>query len=132
MKKDNNKFIRDLKSKIGITTLRLCIFLSIVFLFMFLAMIFVKGYKVLSWDFITKFPEEHMTKGGIFPAIIGSLYLTVLSIIFALPLGVFAAVYLNEYAKPAWLVRIIRLAINTLAGVPSIVFGLFGLAVFVW
>ena len=131
MKRDNNKIIRDIKSHIGITTLRICIFLSIVFLFMFLAMIFVKGYKVLSWDFIVKFPEEHMTMGGIFPAIVGSLYLTVFSIIFALPLGVFAAVYLNEYAKPAWLVRIIRLAINTLAGVPSIVFGLFGLAVFV-
>jgi len=123
--------IRTVKSFIGISLLRASIFLSIIFLFMFLIMIFSKGYKVLSFSFISEFPEDAMTRGGIFPAIIGSFYLTFLTILIALPLGVLAAVFLSEYAKPAWLVRIIRLAINTLAGVPSIVFGLFGLAVFV-
>jgi phosphate transport system permease protein len=72
-----------------------------------------------------------MNSGGIFPAIIVTLYLTILTILFAFPLGVLAAIYLTEYAREGILVNTIRTAINTLAGVPSIVFGLFGLAVFV-
>jgi phosphate transport system permease protein len=72
-----------------------------------------------------------MTEGGIFPALVGTLCLTFGAIIFALPLGVFAAIYLTEYAKQGKVVRIIRLGINNLAGVPSVVFGLFGLAIFV-
>jgi phosphate transport system permease protein len=72
-----------------------------------------------------------MTKGGIFPAIIGTLYLTVLSVLFAFPIGVLSAIYLVEYAKENFLVTVIRTAIGTLAGVPSIIFGLFGLAIFV-
>jgi phosphate transport system permease protein len=72
-----------------------------------------------------------MTKGGILPAILGTLYLSVGAILAALPLGIGAAIYLVEYARPGQLVRLIRLGINNLAGVPSIVFGLFGFAVFV-
>ena len=72
-----------------------------------------------------------MTEGGIFPAIVGTFWLTVFSMMVALPLGIFSAIFLTSYAKPAWLVRIVRVAINTLAGVPSIIYGLFGLTVFV-
>ena len=86
---------------------------------------------MLSWGFLTQMPREGMTRGGILPAIIGTFYLTVGAILFALPLGVFAAIYLTEYARQGRLVRLIRLGINNLAGVPSVVFGLFGLAVFV-
>ncbi len=122
---------RKISNLVGLTLLRIIIITAIAFLLMFLAMIFMKGYKVLSPGFITEFPKDSMTKGGIFPALIGTFYLTVFSVIVAFPLGVFAAVFLTEYAKPQWLVSIIRIAINTLAGVPSIVFGLFGLALFV-
>jgi len=100
-------------------------------LFLILFFITVRGAKVLSWGFLTQMPREGMTRGGILPAIIGTFYLTVGAILFALPLGVFAAIYLTEYARQGRLVRLIRLGINNLAGVPSVVFGLFGLAVFV-
>lgn len=122
---------REIKAKIGILCLRIAILITILFLFVFLTLIFSKGFKVLNLSFLIQSPRMGMTEGGIFPAILGTLYLTLLSIAFAFPLGVLAAVYLSEYAKPVWLVSIIRTAINTLAGVPSIVFGLFGLAIFV-
>ena len=96
-----------------------------------LGFIFVNGLKAINWTFLTQPPLEAMTKGGIFPAIIGTIYLTVGAIIIAFPLGVASAVYLNEYAREGRLVRTIRLGINNLAGVPSVVFGLFGLALFV-
>jgi phosphate transport system permease protein len=87
--------------------------------------------KALSWEFLSQMPREAMTEGGIFPAIVGTLLLTAVSMAVALPLGVLAAIYLNEYAKDGLLRRIIRLATNNLAGVPSVVFGLFGMALFV-
>jgi len=90
-----------------------------------------EGVSALSWEFLTQPPKNGMTEGGIFPALVGTLCLTLGAIIFALPLGVFAAIYLTEYAKQGRVVRIIRLGINNLAGVPSVVFGLFGLAMFV-
>lgn len=105
--------------------------IAVLSLFIILFFIFIRGFKVLSLNFIFDFPREGMTKGGIFPAIIGTLYLSVGAILFALPLGVLSAVYLTEYAKSSKLTRIIRIGINTLAGTPSVVFGLFGLAVFV-
>jgi len=123
--------IRVVKQSIALTLVRLSVLVSIIFLFVFLVLIIAKGGKVLSLSFLTEAPREAMTKGGIFPAIIGTFYLTVVAISFAFPLGVLTSIYLTEYAKPAWLVSTIRIAINTLAGVPSIVFGLFGLAVFV-
>jgi phosphate transport system permease protein len=85
----------------------------------------------LSWEFLSQMPREAMTEGGILPAIVGTLLLTLVSMAAALPLGVFAAIYLNEYAKDGQLKRFIRLATNNLAGVPSVVFGLFGMALFV-
>jgi len=129
--KRSRKINRKLTQSVWLILLKLSILISLLFLVIFLVMIFAKGGKVLSLSFLLQAPKDGMTAGGILPAILGTLYLTVLTIIFALPLGVFAAIYLSEYAKPGHFVNIIRTAINTLAGVPSIVFGLFGLAVFV-
>lgn len=89
------------------------------------------GWRAISWEFLTQPPIDSMTKGGILPCIIGTLCLGVGGIIVALPIGVASAVYLNEYARSGKVVRFIRLCINNLAGVPSVVFGLFGLAFFV-
>lgn len=89
-----------------------------------------RGYSALSWEFLTAMPKDSMTKGGILPCIIGTLCLSGGAILFALPVGVATAIYLNEYARPGRLVNFIRMAITNLAGVPSIVFGLFGLAFF--
>ena len=100
-------------------------------LFFILFFIFKNGISAISLDFLTKPPTEAMTKGGIFPAIVGTFYLSLGAIIFAFPLGVGAAIYLSEYAKEGKIVHIIRIGINNLAGVPSIIFGLFGLALFV-
>ncbi|MDL1956839.1 MAG: phosphate ABC transporter permease PstA [Candidatus Desulfofervidus auxilii] len=100
-------------------------------LFSILFFIFKNGISVINLDFLKKPPTEAMTKGGIFPAIVGTFYLSLGAIIFAFPLGVGAAIYLSEYAKEGKIVHIIRIGINNLAGVPSIIFGLFGLALFV-
>ncbi len=89
------------------------------------------GISAISWEFLTQVPRSSMTQGGILPCIIGTLYLSVGAILVALPIGVASAIYLNEYARPGKVIRIIRLGINNLAGVPSVVFGLFGLAFFV-
>ena len=89
------------------------------------------GWEAITWDFLTKAPMDSMTKGGIFPCIVGTLCLAAGSIAIAFPVGVISAVYLNEYAAQGRIMRIIRLGINNLAGVPSVVFGLFGLAFFV-
>lgn len=90
-----------------------------------------KGLPAINWDFLTDIPRQGMRAGGIFPAIIGTVYLASGAIIFALPIGLLAAIYLNEYAKDNLLTRIIKLAIVNLSGVPSVVFGLFGLSLFV-
>lgn len=96
-----------------------------------LGFIVVKGFSAISWNFITQMPEEGMTKGGIFPAIIGTLYLVLGSILFAFPVGVLAAIYMNEYVKDGIIKKIIKQMTNNLSGVPSIVFGLFGMSLFV-
>ena len=90
-----------------------------------------RGWRAINWTFITQPPMESMTKGGILPCIVGTLLLILGAIIVALPIGVASAIYLNGYARPGRAVRFIRLGINNLAGVPSVVFGLFGLAFFV-
>jgi phosphate transport system permease protein len=89
------------------------------------------GWRAINWTFLTQPPMESMTEGGILPCIVGTLCLSLGAIMVALPIGVASAVYLNEYARPGRMLRVIRLGINNLAGVPSIVFGLFGLALFV-
>ena len=100
-------------------------------LFIIVYFIAKNGIGAITWEFLTQAPTDSMTRGGILPCIIGTLCLSLGAIIIALPLGVAAAVYLNEYAQPGKLLRMIRLGINNLAGVPSVVFGLFGLAFFV-
>lgn len=89
-----------------------------------------RGWSAISWEFLTQPPRDSMTAGGILPCIVGTMSLCMMTILVALPIGVASAIYLNEYARQGKLVRIIRLGINNLAGVPSIVFGLFGLAFF--
>jgi phosphate transport system permease protein len=90
-----------------------------------------KGWRAINWTFLTQPPMDSMTKGGILPCIVGTIGLSLGAILFAFPIGVASAIYLNEYARPGRFLRIIRLGINNLAGVPSVVFGLFGLAFFV-
>jgi phosphate transport system permease protein len=117
---------------------------KIAFFFLFLATLFIvipvglivviiiqKGLPAINWQFLSDMPRQGMRAGGIFPAIIGTIYLVVGAIVFALPIGLLAAIYLSEYSKDNFLNRLIKLAIVNLAGVPSVVYGLFGLALFV-
>jgi phosphate transport system permease protein len=108
------------------STLLICLILGII-----LWDIFSKGYSSLSWHFISQFPTYGMTQGGILPAIVGTVLLTFITTLFAVPFGVACAVYLNEYARPSLLTNVIRASIRNLAGIPSIIYGLFGLALFV-
>lgn len=117
--------------RVGFAFLRAANLLVAAILVLILLDILRKGAGVISWSFLTEMPREGMTKGGIFPAIVGTLYLTVLTTLFSVPLGICGAIYLNEYARPGWWTRLIRLSLRNLAGVPSIVFGLFGVAFFV-
>ena len=100
-------------------------------LFAILGFIIVKGAGVISWDFLTKAPENGMTEGGIFPAIVGTLLLMLGSAVVSFPIGIMSGIYMNEYASRGWVVKFIRMMTNNLSGVPSIVFGLFGMALFV-
>ena len=117
---------------------------KIAFFFLFLATLLIvlpvglivviivqKGMPAINWQFLSDIPRQGMHAGGIFPAIVGTFYLVLGAIIFALPIGLLAAIYLSEYAKDNLLNRIIKLAIINLSGVPSVVYGLFGLALFV-
>lgn len=90
-----------------------------------------KGITALSWDFITLSPKMGMRAGGIFPAIVGTVYLVLGTMCLALPVGILAAIYLSEYARDHWIARVIDVAIVNLAGIPSVVYGLFGLGLFV-
>ena len=117
--------------KIGFGFLFFCIATTLLFLLAIVFFIAARGIKVISWDFLTQIPRNGMTAGGVAPAIVGSLYLSLIAIAFALPLGIACAIYLCEYSPKGFVVNIIRMSINNLAGVPSVVFGLFGLAVFV-
>lgn len=102
-----------------------------IILLVILSFVLYHGVRVLSWDFITQPPIEAMTQGGIFPVIVGTILLTVICMIVVIPIGVTTAIFLAEYSKPGRLLKTVMMSIYTLAGVPSVVFGLFGLAVFV-
>ncbi|RHJ78537.1 phosphate ABC transporter permease PstA [Parabacteroides sp. AM08-6] len=106
-------------------------YLVVAILFVILGFIILKGGSVISWDFLTKAPEEGMTAGGIFPAIVGTFYLILGSSIISFPIGIMSGIYMNEYATNGKIVRFIRVMTNNLSGVPSVVFGLFGMSLFV-
>lgn len=108
--------------------LSLCV---VLILFAILGFIIYKGVGVINWEFISSAPREGMTAGGIWPAMVGTFYLMVGSALFAFPIGVMSGIYMNEYAPKGKLVRFIRVMTNNLSGIPSIVFGLFGMALFV-
>jgi len=116
---------------LGFVLITASIIVTLFFLVAIIYFIAEKGIGIISWEFLTSVPRNGMTEGGVAPAIIGTFYLTVGAIIFALPLGLACAIYLNEYSPKGYIVNIIRMGVNNLAGVPSVVFGLFGLAVFV-
>ncbi|MDR0660262.1 MAG: phosphate ABC transporter permease PstA [Prevotellaceae bacterium] len=122
---------RKVSQHIAFITFRLLGSLVVGILFWILGFIIYKGISVISWDFLTTAPTDGMMSGGIFPAIVGTLCLVIGSIIFAFPLGVMSAIYTNEYAGNGWIVKFIRVMTNNLSGIPSIVFGLFGMALFV-
>lgn len=122
---------RKIEEAAGNAILLLSALLVVFILGVILTDIIWKGAGVISWEFLSQQPREGMTKGGIFPAIIGTIYVTLLSAGFAIPLGICCAVYLSEYAREGKLTRVIRVSIRNLAGVPSIVYGLFGVALFV-
>jgi phosphate transport system permease protein len=117
--------------KAGFFLLFCCILVTLLFLGSIVYFIFAGGSRVVNWAFLTQWPRNAMTEGGIFPALLGTFYLTLGAVTAALPLGLACAVYLCEYTPGSLALNAIRIGINNLAGVPSVVFGLFGLAVFV-
>ncbi|MFA5143573.1 MAG: phosphate ABC transporter permease PstA [Candidatus Omnitrophota bacterium] len=117
--------------KIAFALLFLATLLIVVPVGLIVVIIIQKGLPAINWQFLSDIPRQGMRAGGIFPAIVGTLYLVSGAILFALPIGLLAAIYLSEYSKENFISRIIRLAIVNLAGVPSVVYGLFGLALFV-
>jgi len=110
---------------------RMSSFLVLFILFYILGFLIYKGFSVISWEFLTSNPEEGMTKGGIYPAIVGTMYLILGSLLVSVPIGVLSGIYINEYSKDGYAKRIIKMMTNNLAGIPSIVFGLFGMSLFV-
>jgi phosphate transport system permease protein len=122
---------KDITGTLSLTAVRFMFFFLVLVLILLLGKIFIEGIGVISPEFLIDEPKNNMTEGGIGPAIFGTIAVTLLMVLFAVPLGVCSAIYLNEYAKDTFFTRIIRTSINNLAGVPSIVFGLFGLGFFI-
>lgn len=127
----DNSRIKSLQEKTAFFTFRLLSVFVIAILFSILGFILYNGLSVISIEFITGMPEDGMTKGGIYPAIIGTLCLIAGSMIFAFPIGVMSGIYISEYARHGYFRRFVQLMTSNLAGIPSIVFGLFGMALFV-
>ena len=116
---------------LGFMLLRLITLLTVLPILGLVGYIIAKGSSAISWEFLTAMPSNGMRSGGIMPAIIGTLYLTLGTAIFSVPLGVAAGIYIAEYAADNRATRMIRIAIINLAGIPSVVYGLFGLGLFV-
>ena len=116
---------------IGFGIFRLCFLFVLLALAVILWDIFSKGAGTVSWEFITEVPKKGMTEGGIWPAIVGTFFVTIITALLSIPLGMGCAIYLNEYAKDGKITRLIRMSIRNLSGVPSIVYGLFGVVLFV-
>jgi phosphate transport system permease protein len=117
--------------KIAFALLRFAALIVAAFVLIILGYIVYNGYSAINIEFLTEMPRRMMTQGGIYPAIVGTMLLIIGSMAVALPLGIMAAIYLNEYAGESRTTWTIEMAINNLAGTPSVVFGLFGLALFV-
>ncbi len=122
---------RYLMQRLGFVLLGLTALVVVLPILFVVGSIVVQGMGAISWEFLTAMPRDGMKAGGIFPAIVGTLLLTLGTALAAIPIGVGGAVYLAEYARDTWLTRAIRLAIINLAGIPSVVYGLFGLGLFV-
>ena len=119
------------KQRIGYSLLTLVSIITVLPIVILIIFILIQGIPAISWEFVTGFPKEGMRAGGIMPAILGTLYLTVGTAVFSIPPGIAAAIYLAEYAPDNKLTRTIRIAMINLAGIPSVVYGLFGLGLFV-
>jgi phosphate transport system permease protein len=117
--------------RLGISLITLIAVLTVIPIIAVFGYIIGKGAPAISWEFLSSMPSQGMRAGGILPAIIGTFYLTLGTAIFSVPLGIAAAIYLSEYAQENWLTRLIRISIINLAGIPSVVYGLFGLGLFV-
>jgi phosphate transport system permease protein len=122
---------RNMLQKFVFLSLRMAAGINAIALLIVVFFMLKNGLSAISWEFLTQPPIDSMTKGGILPCIVGTLSLSLGAICIAFPIGVSSAIYINEYARPGKIIRLIRLGINNLAGVPSVVFGLFGLAFFV-
>ena len=122
---------RHLTQRLGFTLITLMAFATVIPIVAVVIYILIQGAPAISFEFLTGFPRDGMRAGGILPAIIGTVYLTIGTAIFSVPLGIAAAIYLSEYASDTPLTRTIRIAIINLAGIPSVVYGLFGLGLFV-
>jgi phosphate transport system permease protein len=122
---------RYLVQRVGFALLGLAALVVVAPILLVIVDIVLRGVKAINWEFLTAMPRDGMKAGGIYPAIVGTVLLTLGTAIAAIPVGVGGAVYLAEYARDTWLTRAIRLAIINLAGIPSVVYGLFGLGLFV-
>jgi phosphate transport system permease protein len=122
---------RQITQRLGFGLLGLMILLTVIPIIAVVVYILIQGGPAINWEFLTGYPREGMRAGGIFPAIVGTFYLTLGTAIFSVPLGIGAAIYLSEYASDNTWTRLIRLAIINLAGIPSVVYGLYGLGLFV-
>jgi len=131
VKFQTSKQLTHWKQMLAFGFFRMSSFLVLFILFYILGFLIYKGFSVISWEFLTSNPEEGMTKGGIYPAIVGTMYLILGSLLVSVPIGVLSGIYINEYSKDGYAKRIIKMMTNNLAGIPSIVFGLFGMSLFV-
>ncbi len=122
---------RNLTQQLGFGLLTAMTLATVLPIILVIAYVIIQGGPAISAEFLTSAPYNGMRDGGIMPAIVGTLYLTIGTALFSVPLGVAAAIYLSEYAADSWLTRAIRIAIINLAGIPSVVYGLFGLGLFV-
>jgi len=122
---------RTIEQRTGFILLSLFFLIVLAIIIVIFVDIISKGFSVISWEFLTQPPRKGMTQGGIFPAIVGTFMVTVMTAVLAVPLGMGCAIYLNEYANDNKLTRLIRMSIRNLSGVPSIVYGLFGVVIFV-
>lgn len=130
--KPRHKNISSTFNDVGIIALWLCGAITLVIMVFIIGYVLVKGLGVISWDFMTQSPHNMGKEGGIFPMIVGSVGITAIAIIVGTPLSVGAAIYMAEYAKENWMTKLVRFGADSLAGIPSIMFGMFGYLLFVY